>query len=265
MAKYTDGETLEYGKFKTLDGNRSVLQPRFKKVEASVNRVGFIPAPIIVNENWEIIDGQARFEVCKSKNLPIVYRQVEGIGQRECTAMNSASTNWTTRDYVDMYAALGNENFIRLQQLLDEYSDCGMKTVLQAASSIYGDWLSKKVKDGTLTIEESEIPQARFTLEYIRRFVPIIEEHQLPSKTNLKAALCFIYRHPTADKEWMFRKFEKHWMDCTGYSRIDQALECLSNIYNKSRRNGIEFFREDYLRFMNDSYSWYESKWGGRA
>ena len=64
-------ETTDYDIFKRLEGNRADIERRAKKVIKSIKAVGQIKAPIIVNERFEIIDGQARAEAFRRLGLPI--------------------------------------------------------------------------------------------------------------------------------------------------------------------------------------------------
>ena len=46
--------TNNYEKFKRLKGNREVSPTRIRKIVESINRVGYITSPIIVNEKMEV-------------------------------------------------------------------------------------------------------------------------------------------------------------------------------------------------------------------
>jgi len=54
--------TNDYGKFKKLKGNRTLKKN--KSLENSIARSGIL-VPIEVNEQFEILDGQNRFEIAK--------------------------------------------------------------------------------------------------------------------------------------------------------------------------------------------------------
>lgn len=63
--------TDNYAKFKRLDGNRGVQLMRVKKVMDSVKANGYIYSPLIVNERYEVVDGQARLEAFKQLGIPV--------------------------------------------------------------------------------------------------------------------------------------------------------------------------------------------------
>lgn len=97
--------TYNYEKFKKLTGNRKVLDRRVARIKKSIAAIGLIPNPIIVNEKYEIADGQGRFYACRESGLPVYYTIVKGIGIEECTHLNQGQTNWKPIDWAERYAA----------------------------------------------------------------------------------------------------------------------------------------------------------------
>lgn len=81
--------TKDYGAFKILDGGRVPTEDRIDKLVASIEKVGFIPAPVIVNDNMEIIDGACRVKACERLALPVYYIVQKEAGILESIALNS--------------------------------------------------------------------------------------------------------------------------------------------------------------------------------
>ena len=52
--------TENYRRFKKLLDNREVTPQRVNQIMKSIRDVGYIVSPIIVNEKYEVIDGQGR-------------------------------------------------------------------------------------------------------------------------------------------------------------------------------------------------------------
>lgn len=65
--------TTDYEGFKRVIGNRRVMEERVTKILASIDKIGYIPIPLIVNEKMEVIDGQGRLEACKRRGLPVNF------------------------------------------------------------------------------------------------------------------------------------------------------------------------------------------------
>ena len=62
-------KTNNYPMFKNMIGNREIKDKNYKKLIRSMSEKQLI-IPILVNEKLEIIDGQHRFNACKTLQLP---------------------------------------------------------------------------------------------------------------------------------------------------------------------------------------------------
>ena len=56
--------TTDYAKFKTLQGNRDVNKLHVSRLKESF-KTAYLLSPIVVNQYYEIIDGQHRYEAAK--------------------------------------------------------------------------------------------------------------------------------------------------------------------------------------------------------
>ena len=92
--------TNDYSQFNKLVGNRAVTRDRVMAIIESVNTVGYVLSPIVVNEKMEIIDGQGRAEAFEELGLPIDYVIAEGAGIAECIQLNIKQKNWGLIDEV---------------------------------------------------------------------------------------------------------------------------------------------------------------------
>lgn len=113
-------ETSDYDKFKFMLGNRNINLSSVKKIEESISQNGFKMCPILVNEKFEIVDGQHRFNALKDLGLPIYYVIENGLNIEDCKNLNINAKNWTLDDYVESYASLGYEEYIKLLNLKTE-------------------------------------------------------------------------------------------------------------------------------------------------
>ena len=102
-------ESMDYDKFILIEANREV--GAVKELIDSINHIGVMPIPIIVNEKWEVIDGQHRFTAWKELGKPILYVTVKGLTVEACPWLNRGQKNWKSVDYVHLYSSLGNANY----------------------------------------------------------------------------------------------------------------------------------------------------------
>lgn len=112
--------TTDYFLFKPIDGNRQKNKLHLARLKASIEE-NYLFTAIIVNENYEIIDGQHRFQVIKELGLPLNYIVCEGYGLNEVHALNANSKNWNWDDYLQGYCSLGYKNYLLYRDFKDKY------------------------------------------------------------------------------------------------------------------------------------------------
>lgn len=78
-------ETTDYDKFVIVDGNRII--DHVEHIKQSMKE-HYVPNAILVNEKFEILDGQNRFKAQKELGKPVRYIVEEGLGIVDARAMN---------------------------------------------------------------------------------------------------------------------------------------------------------------------------------
>lgn len=253
--------TTDYSIFKRLSGNRTIENGRKNKIRHSIRKVGQIPVPIVVNERMEVIDGQARLEVFEELGLPVYYIVCDGLGIADCIAMNISGTNWKIGDYIESYAEQGNSSYVNLQQLMKEYPKILLTNVACAATGLFSI-PTDTIKSGLIEITSRDAAYAREVLDYVMKFMPTIKSQKMDNERALVNALIFAYQYDEVDNDYLLGKFEQNYMRIRGYGKVDDCLECLSEVYNIRRKSGRVYMRDAYRRAMEDKYSWYAKKWG---
>jgi len=114
--------TMNYEIFSSLDGNRIVNPLHVKKIADSMKiKVLFIP--IIVNEEFQVIDGQHRLEARKQLGLEVPYIICPNYTLEDVHRANSNHKAWTNIDFINAYAEAGADNYIFLKKLFDLYGE----------------------------------------------------------------------------------------------------------------------------------------------
>ena len=69
-------KTKDYGKFDFIKWNRSLSNSNLNRLETE-NKKNFQMHlfPIVVDKNFQIVDGQHRFQVCKTNKWDVYYVQ----------------------------------------------------------------------------------------------------------------------------------------------------------------------------------------------
>ncbi len=115
-------QTMDYSLFNTLKGNRNINQAHLYRLTKSIGEQ-YLLSPIVVNERFEIIDGQHRFNAAKANNLPINYIVAPGYGLREVQVLNSNSSNWSNMDYLNAYCDMNIDSYIYFRDFMKRWPD----------------------------------------------------------------------------------------------------------------------------------------------
>lgn len=104
--------TTNYGAFNFLKGNRDINEAKVSKIKEAI-KAGIDVlryAPIIVNEQMEIIDGQHRYAVSRELKTNVYYVIHSSADLSIVPSINSNSTRWRTADFLNSYLDLKNPN-----------------------------------------------------------------------------------------------------------------------------------------------------------
>lgn len=110
--------TIDYNMFKTTGYNRAINQNNVNRLIKSISAHNMLEQhPIIVNENFEVIDGQHRLAACRKLKIPCYFTVAEGYKPIDMILLNTNSLQWLARDYLNYFVAQGNINYIYLRDL----------------------------------------------------------------------------------------------------------------------------------------------------
>lgn len=240
--------TDDYEKFKRLDGNRDVKN--LKRILDSINTVGYVLSPILVNEKFEIIDGQHRLEALKKLGLPVYYIIQPGIGEEECKHLNTGQTNWTTADYISNGAEKGVPDYLRLASLLSEFGKTfKLEGVMSFATDIHlsGGTMHALVKDGKLKISEKQYELARTRLRSAKElgFCDIQKEGKFYCRSWYQA-VAYAYKHQGVSVKELAEKLKSSPIELKSYNKIEDQLTLFDKIYNRGRKKGKVFMSSDF-------------------
>lgn len=249
-------ETTNYNMFTKLQGNRPVSELRIKKIISSIRAVGYITSPIIVNEKYEVIDGQGRLEALQELNLPVEYIIHKGIGIEECIAMNINQTNWSLNDYIDSYCARGFDSYLKLRELMTKYPEANLNTICTALYRSQGAPIVS-VKDGTLTITQSQYDRAIEALDYAYVIFNEIDKNVLKGSIfNLVQALVLCYEYDEVNKKRLMNQVKEFIHLANAWIDIETCIQQIEQIYNRNSRNKCyiyTLFREERSKLKTEN------------
>lgn len=120
-------ETTDYSIFKLHKRNRNVITRKSMLEQAKEG----IVAPIILNGEMIVIDGQNRLHHSMIVGAPVRYLIDESLTVDDISRMNRNQEKWSLLDHIESYANEGREDYEKLIFLLNNhYSDASLVSAL---------------------------------------------------------------------------------------------------------------------------------------
>jgi hypothetical protein len=251
-------ETREYNKFVTFKENRE--PDHVGRIVSNMLEYGAIQKPIVCTIHPDfpgklvVVDGNNSRHCRMQLGLPIPYIVLCNATQKEMTALNLVSKNWTSRNYIDLYASLGYPDYLIFQNLLKEYSEItcrSMEYILRLSTT-------NDRTDKDRGQSHHSIARGLFRCKNTQRSLEIIpflmkmkgiegNRSKIYKADFFIAAIVRLFNFSQFDPERMLKKMETFpflickQADATGY------LEMCESIYNRSQKNNIVKF--DSIKF----------------
>lgn len=233
---YVIRTTKRYDLFSYYEGNREINEPHLKRLLSSFEKQPFFTV-IVTDEFLRIIDGQHRFEVLKTLNLPVNYIVVEGAGIKEIHLLNSTVQIWKPKDYINGYCDLGYPEYIKYKNFMDKY---GIKQH-EIAFALLNESRDPKVSRHQLKNGDYKITSLKRG-EEIANYLQKVK-HFYPNIYRMSFILAFIeiYSIPKFDKNSFLNKLKYNSYLLKDYVKKEQYFEVLSEIYNYRSREKVNF------------------------
>ncbi len=122
--------------FKQIDGNRVPNLQHVRRLTDSINVNGMKCNPILVNENMEVIDGQHRLMAAKESESFIYYIIVKGYSLSEVHTLNLNQKNWGKKDFMEGYANMGVESYIKLKKFIEKNDDFTLNDCISMCANL---------------------------------------------------------------------------------------------------------------------------------
>lgn len=229
---YSVYKTTDYGIFKRLIGNRDIPESRISKIVASIQEIGWIRNPIVVNDKMEVIDGQGRLTALQRLGLPVEYIIAPGAGTKECIYMNMNMVNWKLPDFIKSYAEQGNANYQRLLTLMEKYAG-GNLDIISTALHRVSKAKHRDIKAGIVQVTEEQYQAAIPRLEFVQPLIERLNEKKLPgSLVTLIQTLIYYFDYEEVDNERLAYGVEKYIYNANPWVLNVDCEREVENAYN---------------------------------
>jgi hypothetical protein len=186
-------KTKKYHLFSIMDGNRPIDDKHVENIVASILEKNLLHInPIVVNEDYEIIDGQHRFTAAKILETFIYYIVEPGLRLTDVQQINTNMKNWNYNDYINSHAIKGNKEFIKLKTFFDKYKkkiQISTALILLFRGNTNGKTMDYSIKKGDITFKDEDIKFAEDLLSLVEFIFFSTKINQVYSRSFLTALL----------------------------------------------------------------------------
>jgi hypothetical protein len=236
----------DYSMFKFLDQNRETMDRHIADLAASIKESGQIHA-IVVNDKFEIIDGQNRFKACKLLGIPVMYIQNKTASIKDVILMNNTQVGWKMRDYLRCFSNKKHDNYaeyVDVNDFMEEYKlnfSITLYLLSDARSDEYGRVAFKK---GTFKVKNmAKAKKMANILVKIKAFAPDLV---------LIMRFCMAYFKLSEldrfDVDTSISQLKKYRRKIDGAISYEDYLQRIKETYNFRliKRNKISYRKEGF-------------------
>lgn len=240
-------KTFDYSLFKTIKGNREINSSHLNGLENSMKE-NYLFTIIIVNENFEIIDGQHRFKIISKLLLPLYYVIKKGYGMEEVIRFNTESKVWKADDYLNTFCVQENNDYIMYDKFKKRYK-LGHHEVRYLLSGVKGDgrFGSCEFRKGNFKIKNY-----KKAVEIVEKIFSLAPYYSGYKRRNFIYAIVNLLRNPLFDFKEFFQKvkaFPNSLVDCTS---TENYIALIQEIYNHNRLAKVDLSMQ---RIYKNQYS----------
>jgi hypothetical protein len=226
--------TTDYYLFKPIDGNRDLDLVHLAKLKKSMME-NYLVTTIIVNEKFEIIDGQHRFEAIKDLCLPLNYQICPGYSLRHVHLYNQLTKTWNAEAYMAGYCKLGYKHYINYRKFKEKYkfghNEC--MALLSGDVNMKGN-ICNRFKSGRFEITHME--KAELNAQRIYMFKDIYSGFK---RRAFVYAILHLLEKPLFDFNEFLQKVKLQPSLLTNCTDKTQYIYLIEEIYNYKRRDKI--------------------------
>lgn len=237
-------KTKDYDKFKLLTGNRPVDRYHLKKLKISIEKNNHLNLhPIIVNNNFEVIDGQHRLQAAKDLQVDIFYIKSEDIQDDHLIDCNVNQKSFDVENYIDFFAVKEKKpEYITLKRMLKD-STLKPKALLTLILGVVSTNILEFLKTGKFKFPQNQDPEIMLFFYY--------EFKQYANDKRLRPLSMFTNHNFTRALRWLFltegfkseiflKKLDLRWFDLKPQRTSEDWYKLLIDIYNFKNHNRIE-------------------------
>lgn len=237
-------KTNDYLKFKILKGNRPLDRYHLRKLKESIEANNHLNLhPIIVNQDYEVIDGQHRLEAAKMLGVDIFFIKSDEVKDEHLIHCNVNQKSFEVENYIDYFAVKEKKKeYIELKEMLKS-SGLKPKALLTLILGAVSPNILEFLKTGKFKFPSSEEPIG--VLSFYFDFSAYVKDKRIKpfsmfTNHNFTRALRWLFKTTGFQSEIFFKKLDLRWFDLKPQRTAEEWYTLLINIYNFKNHNRLD-------------------------
>ncbi|MCB6230839.1 ParB/RepB/Spo0J family partition protein [Flavobacterium psychrophilum] len=214
-------KTAKYTQFLFKKTNRGISRKKVEELKKNILKFGYDENyPILINEKFEILDGQHRFKASQELNIEINYNFVKHDTDEYMRSLNIVSSGWELMDYINSYANEGRETYVRLLKFKEDHKiNTTVALIVFCPSST-----SKDIRSG-------KVLKVNQNAKKIMNLLQMFSDLDFGTKKSFVLAICsFFSKNPTPEQ---IEKLVKYRLVIQEMANTPQFLIVFENIINR--------------------------------
>lgn len=241
-------ETKDYDKFSLIVGNRPIRKKgvKWRSLLESIEKYGQLE-PALVNERFEVINGQHRLACCMELGIPFKYTFGRGNVSGELIAEANSANKWGVREFIHFYASQTSVNSIsyKYYEALREEFKIGDSALITVLTGNEGGSVTADIRSGNLEITEKKYEMVRKCLSDLRElgFFKWFKENSVNARSYW-GSVAYAWRHHDVNMKRLIKVLFENEYRVPSTARATELLRCFSEIYNKRLNKANKVFLE---------------------
>jgi hypothetical protein len=226
-------ETSELSIFTFFPENREIDPSKLKSIRKRMIDHGWEKGSyLLVNEKYQVIDGQHRLTVARELNIPVQFIIVQGGTMTTVCERNSGNHNWNIINHLDTYVKRGYNHYIKLDLFMKNFPDFRPTECMMLVKNSTGSSTRDVFETGNFETKNMDI--AYQWGRYIVSLKPFFSKGY--NKAIFVRALVRVLLKPDFSFEEFYYKVKLRPSSITMCGTVEQYVEMIESIYNYKRK-----------------------------
>lgn len=243
-------KTTDYTIFNKLSGNRTLKENYLRRLTNSIQNDNQLHLhPIIVDKNFDIIDGQHRLQAAKHLGVPVYYIKDENVKSTHVIRANATQETWKLADYVQFYAENedcydmpNRQDYVKIIDLA-KGCDFGISAILCLLFGKSSRIIQELLKSGNFLMPNEQV--YRECLDIYSELRDFCIERKIKPISMIKSprfltAFKLFVDHSDFDRKRLIDRLQECWYLLRPTTSVELYLDIIAEIYNYNMKKRID-------------------------